>query len=134
MDNGYSRKNGWKRLAPGLLGVALLAGAPGGGAVAAEVCPGTPADDPAVAAFLQSEAVAKAAAEQTAAGNKPGCIFAVAIGSSCGVAGCGTSYLVGQGFTSTGANPQTSSVLAQTEIMRPTGKARPARRVRIVPY
>lgn len=121
----------------GLLALALatlfLAWPSGGASAAGEACDGTDRDHPAVAAFLNSPAVAKAIANRTSPNDKPSCIFVVKIGGSCGVAGCGTKYLVGQTFTSAGVNPQTRPVLAVTETSNRAKTASPAQLVRVVP-
>ncbi len=95
---------------PGLLAMALatlfLAWPSGGAAAAGEACDEIDRDHPAVAAFLNSPAVAETIADRTSPNDQPSCIFVVKIGGSCGVAGCGTKYMVGQTFTSDGVNPQ----------------------------
>lgn len=69
-------------------------------------------DDPVIAAFRESEVVRDKIAKFPSEHWDTGCVFTIGIGSQCGVAGCSSSFLIGQGFTSKGVNPRSVTVLA----------------------
>ena len=56
----------------------------------------------------------------------------VAMGSTCGVAGCDSSVLIVHAFGSTGVNPQTRSILALVHV-DPFGEVTSVKRVELKP-
>lgn len=78
---------------------------------AGEACGAAQNDDPVIAAFRESGAVRDKIARYPSEEWGASCIFSVRTGGSCGVSGCGSSFLIGQEFTSKGVNPQSVTVL-----------------------
>lgn len=91
-------------------------------------------DDPVIVAFRESGLVRDEIAKYPSDEWEAGCVFVVGTGGSCGGAGCGSSFLIGQGFTSKGVNPQSVTVLAtaHSDPTDPSGISLP-RLVKIAP-
>lgn len=87
-----------------------------------------------VAAYLASADVLQEFERLQAEGFAPGEIEMVNLGGGCGVAGCGSTFLVVRTFTRPGVNPQTPGVPALVTVRHaPGGELGPVRLAEIVP-
>jgi uncharacterized protein YecT (DUF1311 family) len=79
---------------------------------AGETCDPAIIDNSVIAAFCNSGAVRGEREKYPAEDWEAGPLHYVSLGGSCGVAGCSSSYLISQSFTTKGVNPQSAMIMA----------------------